>query len=87
MLSKCYTVLISYKTDIDEQIFSLCLKDIDDSHHRYSEHSFYKNIVKNKIVYRNHKIPKFEFDLLGGSNQGRYGRFKQLINKFLYGFM
>ena len=87
LLSKCYTVLFSYKTNLNEEIFSLCLKDINDKENKYSEHSFYKNIVKNKIAYRNNIVPKFEFTMLGGSNQGRYGRFKQFINKYLYGYI
>ena len=87
LLSKCYTVLISYKSDLDEEILNLCLKDINDNANKYIEHSFYENIVKKKISYRNNIVPKFDFNMLGGSNQGRYGRFKQFINKYLYGFI
>ena len=87
LLSKCFTVIITYKSDIDVKLFSDCLKDIDDKKNKYTEHSFYKNLVKNKITYRNNNVPKFELSMLGGSKQGRYGRFKQLINKFLYGYM
>ena len=87
LLSKCFTVLITYKSHIDVKLFVDCLKDIDDKKNKYTEHSFYKNIVKNKISYRNNNVPRFELSMLGGSKQGRYGRYKQLINKFLYGYM
>ena len=87
ILSKCYTVLISYKSDIDVKFFVNCLRDIEDKKNKYTEHSFYKNLVKNKITLRNNNVPKFELSMMGGSNQGRYGRLKQLINKFLYGYM
>ena len=30
ILSKCYTVLISYKSNIDVKLFINCLKDIED---------------------------------------------------------
>ena len=85
LLSKCFTVLISYKSDIDLKLFFDCLKDIDDKENKYTEHSFFKNLVKNKITARNNKVPKFDLNMIGGSNQGRYGYFKQLINKYLYG--
>ena len=86
LLSKCFTVLISYKSDINIKLFIDCLKDIDDKENKYTEHSFFKNLVKNKITARNNKVPKFELNMIGGSNQGRYGNFKQLINKYLYGY-
>tara|TARA_B100000212_G_scaffold341559_1_gene325104 strand:+ start:682 stop:1428 length:747 start_codon:yes stop_codon:yes gene_type:complete len=87
LLSKCFTVLISYKSDIDLKLFIECLKDIDDKENKYTEHSLFKNLVKNKITARNNEIPKFDLDMVGGSNQGRYGNFKQLINKYLYGYI
>ena len=87
LLSKCYTVIMSYKSDLDLQLFINCLKDIDDQQKNYIEHSLYSNLVKKKIAYRNNTIPKFEKNMLGGSKQGKYGIFKQLINKFLYGYI
>ena len=87
VLSKCYTVLVSYKSDIDIELFISCLKDIDDKKNKYTEHSFYKNLVRKKITYRNNIVPKFELSMIGGSKQGRYGIFKQFMNKFLYGYM
>ena len=87
LLSKCYTVIISYKSDLDLQVFFNCLKDIDDRQKNYIEHSLYSNLVEKKIAYRNNTIPKFEKNMLGGSKQGKYGIFKQLINKFLYGYI
>ncbi len=87
LLSKCYTVLISYKSDIDVKLLIDCLRDIDDKKNKYAEHSFYKNLIKNKITSRNHKVPQFELSMVGGSQQGKYGIFKQLINKLLYGYM
>ena len=86
-LSKCYTVIMSYKSDLDFQLFVNCLKDIDDQQKNYIEHSLYSNLVKKKIVYRNNTIPKFEKNMLGGSKQGKYGIFKQLTNKYLYGYI
>ena len=86
-LSKCFTVTISYKSSINVKSFVDCLKDINDKEKKYTEYSFYKNLVKNKIAVRNNTIPKFEYDMLGGSKQGKYGRFKQLIIKYLYGYM
>ena len=87
LLSKCLTVLISYKSDIDLKLFIDCLKDINDKENKYIEHSFYKNLVENKITTRNNKVPKFALNMIGGSNQGRYGRLKQLINKYFYGYL
>ena len=87
VLSKCYTVLLSYKSDIDIELFINCLKDIDDKKNKYTEHSFYKNLVRKKATSRNNIVPKFELSMIGGSNQGRYGIFKQFMNKFLYGYM
>ncbi len=87
LLSKCFTVIITYKSDIDLKLFLDCLKDIDDKKNKYVEHSFYKNLVRKKVTYRNNIVPKFELIMIGGSKQGRYGIFKQLINKFLYGYM
>ena len=87
LLSKCYTVLISFKSDIDVNLFINCLRDIEDKKNKYTEHSFYKNLVRKKVTYRNNIVPKFELSLIGGSKQGRYGIFKQLMNKFLYGYM
>ena len=87
LLSKCYTVLLSYKSDIDIKIFIDCLRDIDDKQNKYTEHSFYKNLIKNKITLRNNRVPQFELSMVGGSKQGKYGIFKQLINKFIYGYM
>lgn len=87
LLSKCYTVLISFKSDIDINLFINCLRDIEDKKNKYTEHSFYKNLVRKKVTYRNNIVPKFELSLIGGSKQGRYGIFKQLMNKFLYGYM
>ena len=60
VLSKCYTVLISYKSDIDIELFISCLKDIDDKKNKYTEHSFYKNLTKNKIIFRNNNVPRFK---------------------------
>ena len=87
LLSKCYTVLISFKSDIDVNLFINCLRDIEDKKNKYTEHSFYKNLVRKKVTYRNNIVPQFELSLIGGSKQGRYGIFKQLMNKFLYGYM
>ena len=87
LLSKCFTVLISYKSDIDIKVFVNCLSDIDDKKNKYTEHSLYKNIVKNETTARNNTVPRFELSMRGGSKQGRYGRFKQIINKYLYGYM
>ena len=87
LLSKCYTVLISFKSDIDINLFINCLRDIEDKKNKYTEHSFYKNLVRKKVTYRNNIVPQFELRLIGGSKQGRYGIFKQLMNKFLYGYM
>ena len=87
LLSKCYTVLISYKSDIDVNFFIDCLKDIDDKKNKYTEHSLYKNLVRKKVTYRNNTVPKFELSMVGGSKQGKYGIFKQLMNKFLYGYI
>ena len=87
LLSKCYTVLISFKSDIDVNFFINCLRDIEDKKNKYTEHSFYKNLVRKKVTYRNNIVPQFELSMIGGSNQGRYGIFKQLMNKFLYGDM
>ena len=87
ILSKCYTVTISYKSDIDVNFFINCLSDIEDKKNKYTEHSFYKNLVRKKIICRNNIVPQFELSMIGGSEQGRYGIFKQLINKFLYGYM
>ena len=49
LLSKCYTVLISYKSDIDVNFFINCLSDIEDKKNKYAEHSFYKNLVGKKL--------------------------------------
>ncbi len=87
ILSKCYTVLISYKSDIDIKFFVNCLRDIEDKKNKYTEHSFYKNLVRKKVTSRNNIVPQFELSMIGGSKQGRYGIFKQLMNKFLYGYM
>ena len=87
LLSKCYTVIISYKSDIDINFFINCLKDIEDKKNKYTEHSLYKNLVIKKVAWRNNVVPKFELSMIGGSKQGRYGIFKQLINKLLYGYM
>ena len=87
VLSKCYTVLISYKSNIDVKLFVNCLKDIEDKKNKYTEHSFYRNLVRKKFTSRNNIVPEFELNMIGGSKQGRYGIFKQLINKFLYGYM
>ena len=87
LLSKCYTVLISFKSDIDVNFFINCLGDIEDKKNKYTEHSFYKNLVRKKVTFRNNIVPKFELSMIGGSRQGRYGIFKQMINKFLYGYM
>ena len=87
LLSKCYTVLISYKSDIDVNFFIDCLQDIDDKKNKYTEHSLYKNLVRKKVIYRNNTVPKFELSMVGGSKQGQYGIFKQLMNKFLYGYI
>tara|TARA_A100000164_G_scaffold158228_1_gene140266 strand:- start:291 stop:1037 length:747 start_codon:yes stop_codon:yes gene_type:complete len=87
LLSKCFTVHITYQSDIDVKLFVDCLRDINDKKNKYTEHSFYKHLVKKNITYRNNRVPKFELSMLGGSKQGRYGRFKQLINKFLYGYL
>ena len=87
ILSKCYTVLISYKSDIDVKFFVNCLRDIEDKKNKYTEHSFYKNLVRKKVTSRNNIVPQFELSMIGGSKQGRYGIFKQLMNKFLYGYM
>ena len=86
LLSKCLTIIFSYKSEIEEKIFDSCLFNIDDSSNKYLEHSMFRNIVKRKIVLRNRNIPKLEFNMIGGSKQGRYGRFKQIINKFIYGY-
>ncbi len=86
LLSKCFTVLISYKSDLDIKLFIDCLKDINDKEQKYIEHSFYKNFGKNKITARNNKVPKFELSMIGGSKQGSYGRLKQFINKYFYGY-
>ena len=87
LLSKCYTVLVSYKSNIDVKLFINCLKDIEDKKNKYTEHSFYRNLVRKKFSSRNNIVPQFELNMIGGSKQGRYGIFKQLINKFLYGYM
>ena len=87
ILSKCYTVLISYKSDIDVKFFVNCLRDIEDKKNKYTEHSFYKNLVRKKVTSRNNIVPEFELNMIGGSKQGKYGIFKQLMNKFLYGYM
>tara|TARA_B100000989_G_C19514394_1_gene460863 strand:+ start:1235 stop:1981 length:747 start_codon:yes stop_codon:yes gene_type:complete len=87
LLSKCYTVIMSYRSDIDFKLFFNCLKDIDDEQKNYIEHSLYSNLVKKKFAYRNNTIPKFEKNMLGGSKQGNYGIYKQLINIFLYGYI
>ncbi len=87
VLSKCYTVIISYKSDIDIELFINCLRDIDDKKNKYAEHSFYKNTVRKQATFRNNLVPQFELSMIGGSKQGRYGKFKQLMNKFLYGYM
>ena len=87
LLSKCFTVLITYQSDIDVELFVNCLRDINDKKNKYTEHSFYKNLVKKNITNRNNRVPKFELAMLGGSKQGRYGRLKQLINKILYGYL
>lgn len=87
LLSKCFTVLITYQSDIDVKLFVDCLRSIDDKKNKYTEHSFYKNLVKKNIIYRNNRVPKFELRMMGGSKQGKYGRFKQLINKCLYGYL
>ena len=87
LLSKCYTVLISFKSDIDINFFINCLQDIEDKKNKYSEHSFYKNLVRKKVTFRNNIVPQFELSMIGGSKQGRYGIFKQLLNKFLYGYL
>ncbi len=86
LLSKCLTIFYSYKSDIDEKIFDNCLSSINDSNYIYVEHSMYKNLVKRKLVVRNKNIPRLEFNMIGGSNQGKYGRLKQMINKVLYGY-
>lgn len=86
LLSKCLTIFFSYKSDTDEKIFDNCLSMINDSNYNYIEHSMFKNLVKRKIVIRNKNIPRLEFNMIGGSNQGRYGRLKQMINKVLYGY-
>ena len=87
LLSKCFTVSITYKSNIDVKLFLDCLKDIDDKKNKYTEHSFYKNLVRKKTTSRNNIVPQFELSMKGGSKQGRYGIFKQLMNKFLYGYM
>ncbi len=87
LLSKCYTVLISYKSDIDENLFNLCLNKIDDRAKLYIEHCFYKKFARSKLTCRNNNVPKFELSMLGGSRQGRYGRLKQFFIKYLYGYI
>ena len=39
---------MSYKSDLDFQLFVNCLKDIDDQQKNYIEHSLYLNLVKKK---------------------------------------
>ena len=87
ILSKCFTVQISYKSNIDVRLFINCLRDIDDKNNKYIEHSFYKNLVRNKMTSRNNKVPQFKSNMIGGSKQGKYGRIKQLISKLVYGYM
>ena len=87
LLSKCYTVHISYKSDIDVKFFVNCLRDIADKKNKYTEHSFYKNFVRKKFTFRNNIVPKFEISMIGGSKQGRYGILKQKMNKVLYGYL
>ena len=74
-------------TDKNVKFFDNCLRDIEDKKNKYAEHSFYKNLVRKKVTSRNNIVPQFELSMIGGSNQGRYGIFKQLMNKFLYGYM
>ena len=81
-----FNYIFLYKSDIEENIFDNCLLQINDSKYIYLEHSMFKNLVIKKKVLRNKNIPRLEFNMIGGSNQGRYGRLKQTINKFLYGY-
>ncbi len=83
-LSKCITVMISYKSEVNNILFENCSCDIDDKKYRYLEHSIFKNIVKKNYVYRNRSIPKYGFNMIGGSNQGRYNRYKQFMTNLIY---
>jgi len=87
IFSKCFTVIISFRSDTKQKLLNICLKDINDKKGNYIEHSIYKNIVEKNLASRNKNLPKFEYNMVGGSNQGRYGRFKQFKNKLIYGYI
>ena len=78
--------MFSFKLNIDISIFSESMDLINDQNKSYLEYAFYK-IINKKIKYsRNRILPKFETSLIGGSMQGRYNIFKQIINSFIYRF-
>ena len=89
LLSKCYTIMYSFRTEIDLDLFKKCLNIIDDKKHIYVEHAMYNYMIKkNIIISQRMKI----FILLspnmnGGSKQGKYNMFKQLINKIFYKYL
>ncbi len=88
LLKKCYTVIFSFRLDIDIILFVNCLRSIDDNKYKYLEHSLYENIIKKKRTNfsRERLLPTFETNLKGGSKQGRYRYHKQLINSIIYRF-
>ena len=88
LLKKCYTVIFSFRLDIDISLFVNCLNSIEDDKHKYLEHSLYENIIKKKGTYvkRDRIMPIFNSNLVGGSKQGRYKYHKQLINSIIYRF-
>ena len=87
LLSKCYTVMYSFKCSIDLSLFSNCLEIINDSKKIYVEHSIYKTIMKKKIAFkRARNFIKLSPKTIGGSNQGSYTFRKQFINYIFYIF-
>lgn len=87
IFSKCFTVSISYRSNTSQKLFNICLNEIDDKKGNFIEHSIYKNIVIKNLALRNKSLPKFEYNMVGGSNQGRYSKFKQFKNKLIYGYL
>ena len=89
LLSKCYTVMYSFKSDISLRIFRDCLDMINDEKYNYVEHSMYKNIISNKknLFKRSKTFIKLNPRMIGGSKQGKYNVLKQFLNYIFYSYL
>ena len=84
LLKKCYSVMFSFKLNIDINIFNKCMLLINDEKYLYLEHAFYEVLNNDIKCTRNRFLPRFERSLIGGSKQGRYNLLKQLTNSLIY---